>query len=123
VTVVNESFDRNWQTFLQTPPFPEHSSGHSGFSASAAAILTKRFGDNFAFEDTSDLAYIGMKREFSSFNAAAQEAGISRIYGGIHYRTGVDAGAAQGRAVAEYVIKKFLEDASVSKKDREVTTR
>jgi ASC-1-like (ASCH) protein len=123
VTVVNESFDRNWQTFLQTPPFPEHSSGHSGFSASAAAILTKRFGDNFAFEDTSDLAYIGMKREFSSFNAAAQEAGISRIYGGIHYRTGVDAGAAQGRAVAEYVIKKFLEDPTISKKDREVTTR
>jgi hypothetical protein len=107
VTVINEYFDRNWQTFLQTPPFPEHSSGHSGFSAAAATILTKCFGDNFAFEDTSDLAYIGMRRRFPSFTSAAQEASISRVYGGIHYRSGVDAGAAQGRAVAEFIIKKF----------------
>jgi membrane-associated phospholipid phosphatase len=110
ITVINEFFDRNWQTFLQTPPFPEHSSGHSGFSAAAATILTRRFGDNFAFEDTSDLAYIGMRRKFPSFIAAAQEASISRVYGGIHYRTGIDAGAAQGRAVGAFVIKKFLVD-------------
>jgi hypothetical protein len=71
-------------------------------------VLTKLFGDNFAFEDTSDLEYIGMKRSFQSFIQAANEASISRVYGGIHYRTGVDAGALQGREVGEYVINKFL---------------
>ncbi len=119
VTVINEAFDRNWTTFLQTPPFPEHSSGHSGISAAAAAILTKRFGDNFAFEDTSDLAYIGMRRSFKSFVSAAQEASISRVYGGIHYRTGVDAGVVQGRAVAAYVIDRFLQD-SIKKPKEDV---
>ncbi|HSU49227.1 MAG TPA: vanadium-dependent haloperoxidase [Segetibacter sp.] len=109
VTVINDYFDRGWQAFLQTPSFPEHSSGHSGFSAAAAAVLTRRFGENFAFEDTSDLAYIGMKRTFPSFVAAAQEASISRVYGGIHYRTGIDAGAVQGRTVGALVIGKFME--------------
>ena len=114
VTVINEFIDRNWQPFLQTPPFPEHSSGHSGISASAATVLTKLFGNNFAFEDTSDLEYIGMKRSFLSFMQAANEASISRVYGGIHYRTGVDAGAIQGREVGEYVVNKFLKRQSVN---------
>ena len=108
ITVINELVDRNWTSFLQTPPFPEHTSGHSGISASAATILTKKFGDNFAFEDTSDLAYIGMKRNFTSFNHAAMEASISRIYGGIHYRVGVDAGAVQGREIGQCVLDKLL---------------
>lgn len=121
VTVINESIDKNWQTYLQTPPFPEHSSGHSAFSAASAAILTKCFGDNFAFEDTSDLAYIGMRRKFVSFIAAAQEASISRVYGGIHYRTGIDAGATQGREVASYIINKFIADSSSNHKEVAVT--
>ena len=116
VTVINDVIDNNWVPILQTPPFPEHSSGHSGISASAATILTKRFGDNFAFQDTSDLAYIGMQRNFKSFVSAAQEASMSRVYGGIHYRTGVDAGAEQGRQVAKYVIQKFLEDSARGRK-------
>lgn len=116
VTVINDVIDNNWVPILQTPPFPEHSSGHSGISASAATILTKRFGNNFAFQDTSDLAYIGMQRNFKSFVSAAQEASISRVYGGIHYRTGVDAGAEQGRQVAKYVIQKFLEDSTIGRK-------
>lgn len=107
ITVINESIDRNWQPFLQTPAFPEHSSGHSGISASAATILTAKFGDNFAFTDTSDLAYIGMQRDFSSFRQAANEASISRVYGGIHYRSGIDAGIIQGNAVGEFVINKL----------------
>lgn len=107
VTVINELLDRNWQPYLQTPPFPEHSSGHSGISAAAATVLTKVLGDGFAFEDTSDLAYIGMKRSFRSFNEAAMEASISRVYGGIHYRTGIDAGATQGRDIGNYVLDKI----------------
>lgn len=107
VTVINEWFDRNWLPFLQTPPFPEHSSGHSGISFAAATVLTKTIGDEVAFEDTSDLAYIGMKRKFSSFIQAAQEASISRVYGGIHYRTGIAAGEKQGRDIGTYLMGKL----------------
>src|SRR5687767_2052402 len=107
ITVINETIDPKWQPFLQTPPFPEHVSGHSGISAAGATVLTKLFGE-FPFEDTSDLEYIGMKRNFQSFKQAAQEASISRIYGGIHYRTGVDAGALQGEKVAEYISNKLI---------------
>ncbi len=103
ITVINELIDRNWQPFLQTPAFPEHTSGHSTISAAAASVLTHRFGDNFKFEDTSDMAYIGMKRNFNSFLEAAQEASISRVYGGIHYRTGIDAGNKQGLEVARII--------------------
>jgi hypothetical protein len=106
VSVINESIDPQWQPFLQTPPFPEHPSGHSGISAAAATVLTKLFGDNFPFEDTSDLEYIGMKRRFQSFEQAAQEASISRVYGGIHYRTGVEAGVIQGKQVGMLVLDK-----------------
>lgn len=123
VTVINDVIDHNWVPLLQTPPFPEHSSGHSGISASAAAILTHRFGDNFAFEDTSDLAYIGMRRNFKSFELAAQEASMSRVYGGIHYRTGVDAGAVQGREVAKFVIRKFLEDSATKRNSDAVAVK
>lgn len=107
ITVINELIDRGWQPMLQTPAFPEYTSGHSGISAAAATVLTHRFGDNFAFEDTSDLEYIGMKRNFQSFKQAAAEASISRVYGGIHYRTGIEAGAMQGTKVASYILNKI----------------
>lgn len=107
ITVINQTMDPNWMPYLQTPPFPEHASGHSAISAAAATVLTELFG-SFPFEDTSDLPYIGMKRNFSSFHQAAAEASISRVYGGIHYRTGVDAGAIQGQTVGGQVVKKLL---------------
>lgn len=107
ITVINELIDRNWQPFLQTPAFPEHTSGHSTITAAAASVLTKLFGDNFQFEDTSDLAYIGMKRSFNSFLEAAQEASISRLYGGIHYRSGIEAGSRQGLEVARIINEKI----------------
>jgi hypothetical protein len=108
VTVINETFDDSWLPYLQTPPFPEYPSGHSAITASAAIVLTSVFGDNFAFQDTSDLRYIGMQRHFNSFNEAAAEASISRVYGGIHYRFSVDDGASQGKKVGQFIIKKLL---------------
>jgi hypothetical protein len=108
ITVIAESIDQSWQPFLQTPPFPEHPSGHSAISAAAATVLTHCFG-NFSFEDTTNLQYIGMKRNFQSFLEAANEASISRLYGGIHYRSGIDAGAVQGREVGELVITRLLD--------------
>ncbi|CAN5577106.1 hypothetical protein BH11BAC5_BH11BAC5_21530 [soil metagenome] len=110
VTVINEWMDKGWSPFLQTPPFPEYTSGHSTITASASTILAKMYGNNFAFQDTSDLRYIGMQRHFDSFQQAAAEASISRVYGGIHFRTGVDAGAAQGNKLGVYIIEKLLKN-------------
>lgn len=108
ITVINEKIDPVWTPFLQTPPFPEYTSGHSTITRSAAVVLTELFGDNFAFQDTSDLRYIGMQRHFNSFVEAADEASISRVYGGIHYMVSVNEGANTGRKVGEFVIKKVL---------------
>lgn len=108
ITVINELMDRNWTTFLQTPPFPEYTSGHSTITASAAEVLTTLYGDKFAFQDTSDLRYIGMQRHFNSFREAAAEASISRVYGGIHYRNSVDMGALAGKKVGENIVNRIL---------------
>ncbi|RYE28267.1 MAG: phosphoesterase, partial [Sphingobacteriaceae bacterium] len=70
-------------------------------------VLTRLFGDNFDFQDTSDLKYIGMQRHFKSFVQAADEASVSRFYGGIHYRNSVNAGAEQGRKVSNYILTKL----------------
>jgi hypothetical protein len=107
VTAINESIDKYWLPFLQTPPFPEYTSGHSTISASAATVLTYLYGDNFSFRDTSDLRYIGMERSFNSFSDAAAEASISRVYGGIHYRFTADTSSMQGRKVGNYVITRL----------------
>ncbi|ULQ58114.1 vanadium-dependent haloperoxidase [Flavihumibacter rivuli] len=106
VSVINESIEEKWNPFLQTPPFPEYPSGHSVISASAAEVLTHEIGDNFAFHDDSDKAYIGMERDFKSFREAAAEASISRVYGGIHFRSGVEGGARLGEMVGKEVIRK-----------------
>lgn len=107
ITVINETIDINWQPMLQTPPFPEYPSGHSTITRAAATVLTKMFGENFAFEDTSDLKYIGMKRNFKSFVQASDEASISRVYGGIHYRFSVDEGVKEGKKVGDMIVEKL----------------
>ena len=98
-TVINEHIDEEWAPVLQTPPFPEYSSGHSVISAAAAVALTAVYGDGFAFEDTSEIPYGLPARSFPSFHAAAEEAAVSRLYGGIHYRMAADRGLEQGRGV------------------------
>jgi hypothetical protein len=108
VTVINELIEKGWMPYLQTPPFPEYTSGHSTITASAAVVLAHLYGNSFAFRDTSDLRYIGMERHFNSFQEAASEASISRVYGGIHYRNSVDMGAGAGKKVGELVIQKVF---------------
>lgn len=109
VTVINDKIEKTWMPLLQTPPFPEYTSGHSTITASASVVLAKLYGENFAFQDTSDLRYIGMQRHFNSFSQAAAEASISRVYGGIHYRYSVDIGAEQGMKIGALIVKKLLE--------------
>ena len=108
VTVINELIDKNWVPNLQTPPFPEYISGHSTITASAAVVLDKLYGEKFSFQDTSDLRYIGMQRHYNSFQEAALEASISRVYGGIHYRSGINAGAEGGKKVGANVVAKLF---------------
>lgn len=103
-TLINEYIDDSWKPILQTPPFPEYVSGHSVVSGAASEVLTSIFGDNFSFNDTTELAYGLPMRSFKSFRLAAQEAAISRMYGGIHYRAAVDIGLQQGIELGKYVV-------------------
>lgn len=107
ITVINEFIDNDWAPMLQTPPFPEYPSGHSTITRAASAVLTEVFGENFAFQDTSDLRYIGMKRDFKSFKQASDEASISRVYGGIHYNFSVNEGVVQGQKIGDKVIERL----------------
>ena len=109
VTVIKDMIDKDWMPFLQTPPVPEYTSGHSTITASAATVLTKLYRDNLAFEDSSDYKYIGMKRKFNSLHEAAAECSMSRVYGGIHYTLSVNTGAEAGKKVGGLVVKKILE--------------
>ena len=103
VTYIRRTMDPKWESFLNTPPFPEYPSGHSTQSAAAATVMTAMFGDNFAFEDNTGQKDGLKPRSFTSFNAAAEEAGISRLYGGIHYRAAIENGLEQGRCIAKFV--------------------
>ncbi|MDX1314594.1 MAG: vanadium-dependent haloperoxidase [Eudoraea sp.] len=106
-TLINEHFNDNWKPILQTPPFPEYTSGHSVVSGAAAIALTDIFGDNFAFDDDTEMRYGLPVRSFNSFNEAADEAAISRMYGGIHYRTTVEVGVKQGRDLGRFVLQQL----------------
>jgi hypothetical protein len=106
-TVINEHIDPEWRPLLQTPPFPEYTSGHSVISGAAATALTAMFGDNFAFTDDTEEVFGLPARKFPSFFAAAEEAAISRMYGGIHYRPAIENGSKQGRRVGEWVVKEI----------------
>lgn len=106
-TLINQHIDENWEPVLQTPPFPEYTSGHSVVSGAASTVLTSIFGDNFEFNDDTELRYGLPIRSFNSFNQAADEAAISRLYGGIHYRAAIDLGLDQGRSLGSFVVKKL----------------
>lgn len=103
-TLINQYIDENWKPVLQTPPFPEYTSGHSVVSGAAAVALTSIFGDNFAFDDDTELPYGLPVRSFNSFREAADEAAISRMYGGIHYRAAVEIGVSQGRSLGAFLV-------------------
>ena len=106
-TVIEKYIDESWTPLLQTPPFPEYPSGHSVVSNAAAAVLTAQFGPDFAFVDSSEIEFGLPIRRFSSFQAAAAEAAISRLYGGIHYRPAIELGAIQGRKVGALVLDRL----------------
>ncbi len=104
-TVINKYLDDNWMPALQTPPFPEYTSGHSVASGAAGIVLTDIFGDNFSFDDDTETPYALPVRWYKSFNDASAEAAISRLYGGIHYRASIYEGLKEGRNLGRYVVQ------------------
>ena len=104
-TLINQYYDEEWLPLLQTPPFPEYTSGHSVISRAAAVTLTDLFGDNFDFVDTTEIAYGLPERSYTSFIHASEEAAISRLYGGIHYMMAIEEGIKQGQGVGDYIVQ------------------
>jgi hypothetical protein len=106
-TVINKYIDQNWRPYIQTPPFPEYLSGHAVISAAAAEVLTGNIGDNVAFQDTSESEFGIPARSFRSFRDAAMEAGISRVYGGIHYMNSCLMGTKSGEEIGKVVLERL----------------
>ena len=101
--------DPQWTSFIATPPFPDYVSGHSTFSGAAATVLRLFYGsDTVAFSTTSDFLP-GVSRHFASFSAAAAEAAISRLYGGIHFRFSNEDGLAGGIEIGEWAFAHYLQ--------------
>jgi hypothetical protein len=106
-TAIRKYIDTRWEPLLQTPPFPEYLSGHSVISSASATILTHYFGDDFSYTDSVEVNYGLPARSFKSFNHAAEEAGISRFYGGIHFTDAITRGMDQGKKVGDWVWTKL----------------
>ena len=106
-TLINKYYDDKWVPVLQTPPFPEYTSGHSVISRAAAVTLTDLYGENFSFVDTTELKYGLPERKYKSFIHASEEAAISRLYGGIHYMMAIEEGVIQGEKVGSHIVQKI----------------
>jgi hypothetical protein len=107
-TYINRYMDVKWQPVLQTPPFPEYTSGHAVVSNASAEVLSYLLGDKIAYVDDTEIPYGSGKRAFTSFRQAAAEASVSRFYGGIHYMDSIESGNEQGRKIGRYIVAKAL---------------
>jgi hypothetical protein len=105
-TFINRNISLKWQPLLQTPPFPEYPSGHSVISAAAAEVLSYFLGDAFSYTDDTEVMFEIAPRKFSSFRQAAEEAAISRLYGGIHFRDAITNGLSEGKNVGVFIVQK-----------------
>lgn len=106
-TAINRSIDPRWTPLLQPPPFPEYTSGHSVISSAVAEVLTYLLGPAFGFTDTTETIFELPERTFTSFRQAAEEASLSRLYGGIHYRDAIENGQAQGKAIGGFLVERL----------------
>ncbi len=104
-TAINKYIDPKWRPLLQTPPFPEYTSGHSVVSTASAEILSRLFGNSFSYTDTSEEFFGLAPRSFTSFRQASEEAAISRLYGGIHFRDAIEQGQKQGKMIGESILQ------------------
>lgn len=106
----NEATSPNttWDDFLNAPPFPEYPSGHSTFSKAGAQVLAHFLRtDAISFDVLSD-SLPGVVRHFNSLSACADEVGLSRIYGGIHFPSANREGKRSGARIADFVWANYL---------------
>jgi hypothetical protein len=103
---IRRVIDPTWEPLIPTPPFPEYPSGHAAQSAAAAAVMTALIGD-VPFDDSTSLSIGHAVRRFKSFRAAAEEAGLSRVYGGIHFPFGNTGGRVLGECVGAKVVERL----------------
>jgi len=115
VTVIQHHIDENWVPIIQTPPFPEFTSGHAVISNAAATVLTALLGDNYAFTDNTEIPFGIKPRTFPSFLKAAEETAWSRVYGGIHYPETARISIDQGRLIGKHVLSVYNADDVTSK--------
>jgi hypothetical protein len=106
-TYIDSYIEEGWRPILQTPPFPEYTSGHSIVSSVSAEVLSRYLGDHCVFDDDTEVEFGLPVRHFDSFWDAANEAAISRFYGGIHYRAAVEIGQVSGRRLGQWVLTKI----------------
>ncbi len=106
-TVINKYFTDTWRPYIQTPPFPSYVSGHATISAAAAEVMTKWFGDHLSFSDTSQLEFGIKSRTIQSFRQGSQEAAMSRLYGGIHFRHDNDEGNILGTKIGTFILQRL----------------
>lgn len=107
VSYIQEFIDVEWQPLIQTPPFPEYTSGHSVLSAAAATVLGDIYGKESSFTDSTQVIFSLAPRTYPSFDEAAWEVSLSRFYGGIHYMNGISEGNKQGKFIGRYVLDKI----------------
>ncbi|HMH20292.1 MAG TPA: vanadium-dependent haloperoxidase [Puia sp.] len=107
ITAIQQTIAPTWQPVLQTPPFPEYPSGHSVISMASATVLTGLYGDDFHYVDSVEKPYGLPERPFRSFFEAANEAAISRLYGGIHFREAIDNGKDLGKTIGSNVLERL----------------
>jgi hypothetical protein len=113
ITYIRDVIDPAWSSPIATPPFPEYTSGHSVQSGAAAQVLTDLFGE-VPFVDYTHVDRGMAPRSFDDFFAFADEAAISRLYGGIHYRTAIERGVDQGRCIGQVVTALRTRDAPIA---------
>lgn len=104
VSYINQNIDPEWTPLITTPNFPEYGSGHSTVSGAAAEVLTSMFGDNVEFIDHTNDSPTMDPRGFTSFRQMAEEAALSRLYGGIHYRNSNNNALIAGRQIGQNVV-------------------
>lgn len=107
VTLINKYLNPTWRPSIETPVFPEYPSGHSEVSASASVIMEDFFGKEYAFVDSTQRIFRLPSLSFSSFHQAAEQAGVSRQYGGIHFKQAILHGYERGIYIGNLHLKHY----------------
>ena len=99
--------DPGWSSFLTTPPHPEYPAAHGVIQTAGTRVLERYFGQHYAFDTTSPTVP-GVTRHYEDFDAFAEEGGLARILGGMHFRNSIEVGHREGKSVANWILEHYL---------------